>query len=236
MKSYDSEIKAWCERKYQDVVSVFGTDNVDIHIHAYTRGNEWIVCDIFADGDKSKVADTTFSFGDDTILDDLYSPQVKDVITLFELLEMLEKQFKSRIHFGMPQPTTCTTTSKSDCWDILRNQYLDSCQNNEPKYDTLEVEDYMTDESVGRQVTEYRKHTNGRSLLIVFPEYDDINDHSNISKDDDNEDAFALAGYVSDQLSIIINAFDKDNAKEIIAAAAGEIQSLVQKDCVDRRY
>lgn len=26
MKSYDSEIKAWCERKYQDVVSVFGTD------------------------------------------------------------------------------------------------------------------------------------------------------------------------------------------------------------------
>lgn len=105
MKSYDSEIKAWCERKYQDVVSVFGTDNVDIHIHAYTRCNEWIVCDIFAHGDKSKVADTTFSFGDDTNLDDLYSPKIKDVITLFELLEKLERKFKSRIHFGMPQPT-----------------------------------------------------------------------------------------------------------------------------------
>lgn len=42
MKSYDSEIKAWCERKYQDVVSVFGTDNVDIHTltgtsHYYLR-------------------------------------------------------------------------------------------------------------------------------------------------------------------------------------------------------
>ncbi|WOI84403.1 MULTISPECIES: hypothetical protein [Enterobacteriaceae] len=105
MKSYDSKINEWCERKYQDVVSVFGTDSVDIHIYAYTRCNEWIVCDIFAHGDKSKVADTTFSFGDDTILDDLYSPQIKNLVTLFELLEMLEKTFKSRIHFGMPQPT-----------------------------------------------------------------------------------------------------------------------------------
>ncbi|EEV5388895.1 hypothetical protein K8Y78_004279 [Salmonella enterica] len=229
MKSYDSEIKAWCERKYQDVVSVFGTDNVDIHIHAYTRGNEWIVCDIFAHGDKSKVADTTFSFGDDTSLDDLYSPKIKDVVTLFELLEMLEKQFKSRIHFGMPQPTTCTTTSNSDCWDILCNQYLDSYQSIESKYDTLEIEDYMSDESVGRQVTDYRKFTNGRPLLVVFPEYDDTNDCG-------NEDAFALAGDVSDQLSIMINAFDKENAQEIIVEAAGEIQSLVQKYCIDRSH
>lgn len=105
MKSYDSEIKAWCERKYQEVVSVLGTDSVDIHIHAYTRGNAWIVCDIFAHSDKSKVADTTFSFGDDTNLDDLYSPKIKDVITLFELLEKFEEKFKSRIHFGMPQLT-----------------------------------------------------------------------------------------------------------------------------------
>ncbi|SOD79809.1 hypothetical protein SAMN06272783_4972 [Serratia sp. JKS296] len=104
----------------------------------------------------------------------------------------------------------------------------------DPKYDTLEIEDYMTEEFVGRQVTEYRKRTKGRSLLIVFPEYDDINDHFNISRDDDNEEAFALAGYVSDQLSIIINAFDKDNAREIIVAAAGEIQSLVQSDCMKK--
>lgn len=95
MKSYDSEIKAWCERKYQEVVSVLGTDNVDIHIHAYTRGNAWIVCDIFSHSDKSKVADTTFSFGDDTNLDDFYSPKIKDVITLFEFLEKFEKSLKA---------------------------------------------------------------------------------------------------------------------------------------------
>lgn len=130
---------------------------------------------------------------------------------------------------------TCTTTSKSDsCWDIMRNQYLDSYQNIESKYDTLEIEDYMSDESVGRQVTDYRKRTNGRPLLVVFPEYDDENDCSSIRKDDDNDDSLALAGNVNDQLSIIVNAFEKDNAQEIILAAAGEIQSLVQKDCIDR--
>ncbi|WP_256138682.1 hypothetical protein [Serratia quinivorans] len=121
-----------------------------------------------------------------------------------------------------------------DNWEILRNQYLDSCQNNESKYDTLEIEDYMTDESVGRQVTDYRKRTNGRSLLVVFPEYGDKTDCSNISMDDGNEDDFALAQDVNRQLSIMINAFDKDNAQEIIAAAAGEIQSLVQNDCVKK--
>jgi D-alanyl-D-alanine carboxypeptidase len=55
-------------------------------------------------------------------------------------------------------------------------------------------------------------------------------------EDDDNEDTFSLARDVSDQLSIIVNAFDKDNAQEIIVAAAGEIQSLVQKDCIDRSH
>ena len=54
--------------------------------------------------------------------------------------------------------------------------------------------------------------------------------------DDENEDTFALARDVSDQLSIIVNAFDKDNAQEIIVAAVGEIQSLVQKDCIDRSH
>ncbi|EBL0522241.1 hypothetical protein D0A64_19350 [Salmonella enterica] len=57
-----------------------------------------------------------------------------------------------------------------------------------------------------------------------------------IWEDDDNEDTFSLARDVSDQLSIIVNAFDKDNAQEIIVAAAGEIQSLVQKDCIDRSH
>lgn len=102
------------------------------------------------------------------------------------------------------------------------------------KYDTLEIEDYMTDESVGRQITDYRKRTNGRSLLVVFPEHDDKNDCLNIRIDDDNEVDFALARDVSDQLSIIINAFDKDNAQETIVAAAGEIQSLVQSDCMKK--
>lgn len=107
MKSYDSEINTWCERKYQDVMNITGTDNVHLHIHAYgTRGHEWVACDIFAHDDKSKVADTTFSFGDDMSLDDLYSPQVKDVITLFELLENLEKKFKCSIHFGIPELAT----------------------------------------------------------------------------------------------------------------------------------
>ncbi|HGM7400807.1 TPA: hypothetical protein ACKQGK_004794 [Serratia marcescens] len=104
------------------------------------------------------------------------------------------------------------------------------------KYDTLEIEDYMTDESVGRQVTDHRKLTNGRSLLVVFPEYGDKTDCFSISMDDGNEDDFALAQDVNRQLSIMINAFDKDNAQEIIVAAAGEIQSLVQKDCIDRSH
>lgn len=129
---------------------------------------------------------------------------------------------------------TCTTTSKSDSWDILRNQYLDNYGNTEPKYDTLEIEDYMSDESVGRQVTDYRKNTNGRPLLVVFPEYDNEDDYLNSIKDSNNEVDFALARDVSDQLSIIVNALGKDNAQEIILAAAGEIQSLVQKDCIDR--
>jgi hypothetical protein len=55
-----------------------------------------------------------------------------------------------------------------------------------------------------------------------------------IKKGDDNEDTFALARDVSDQLSIIVNAFDKYNAQKIIVAAAGEIQSLVQNDCSNR--
>lgn len=55
-------------------------------------------------------------------------------------------------------------------------------------------------------------------------------------EDSDNEVDFSLARDVGDQLSIIVNAFDKDNAQEIIVAAAGEIQSLVQKDCIDRSH
>jgi hypothetical protein len=114
------------------------------------------------------------------------------------------------------------------------NQYLDNYGNTDPKYDTLEIEDYMPDESVGRQVTDYRKNTNGRPLLVVFPEYDNEDDYLNSIKDSNNEVDFSLARDVSDQLSIIVNALGKDNAQEIILAAAGEIQSLVQKDCIDR--
>ena len=114
------------------------------------------------------------------------------------------------------------------------NQYLDNYGNTDPKYDTLEIEDYMPDESVGRQVTDYRKNTNGRPLLVVFPEYDNEDDYLNSIKDSNNEVNFSLARDVSDQLSIIVNAFDKDNAQEIIVEAAGEIQSLVQNDCIER--
>lgn len=154
-------------------------------------------------------------------------------------LENFKAVFEYEIETGRLEDGSfiCTTTSKSDsCWDILRNQYLDSYQNIEAKYDTLEIEDYMTNESVGRQIIDYRKHTNGRPLLVVFPEHDDKNDCLNIRIDDDNEVDFALARDVSDQLSIIVNAFEKDNAQEIIVAAAGEIQSLVQKDCIDRSH
>ena len=103
MKSYAPEINKWCERKYQETVSKLGTDNVDIHVYAYGCSGEWVVCDIFANGDKSQVVDITFSFGDDTKLDDLYSPQIKDVVILFEVLDNLEKRFKSNVHFGMPE-------------------------------------------------------------------------------------------------------------------------------------
>ncbi|HBR0016390.1 TPA: hypothetical protein L9F09_004738 [Klebsiella aerogenes] len=50
----------------------------------------------------------------------------------------------------------------------------------------------------------------------------------------EHEDDFSLAQDVNRQLSIMINAFDKDNAQEIIVAAAGEIQSLVQNYCSNR--
>ncbi|HFF1221145.1 TPA: hypothetical protein ACGBDE_004639 [Escherichia coli] len=43
----------------------------------------------------------------------------------------------------------------------------------------IEIERYMTNEEVGRLVTDYMKRTNGEPLLIVFPEYD------NEDKDDD---------------------------------------------------
>ncbi len=52
---------------------------------------------------------------------------------------------------------------------------------------------------------------------------------------DDDDDIYKLARDVSDQLSIIINAVGKDNAKEVIALAAGEIQSLAQKACEEMR-
>lgn len=103
MKSYDSEIQIWCDRKYQEAIGELGTDNVDIHVYAYGRGGEWVVCDIFAHSEKSKVVDITFSFGDDTKLDDMYSPQVKDIVILFEVLDNLVKRFKSNVHFGMPE-------------------------------------------------------------------------------------------------------------------------------------
>lgn len=103
MKSYDSEIQIWCERKYQEAIGELGTDNVDIHVYAYGRGGEWVVCDIFAHGYESQVVDITFSFGDYTKLDDLYSPQVKDVVILFEVLGHLVNRFKSHVHFGMPE-------------------------------------------------------------------------------------------------------------------------------------
>ncbi|HAL7276885.1 TPA: hypothetical protein H7B30_004774 [Escherichia coli] len=106
MKSYDREIKKWCERKYHDVVSLLATDDVDIHIYSYTTSAEsceWIVCDFFTRKDKSKFADTTFSFGCETNLDDLYSPSVKDVVILFKIIEELTKIFHGEIHFGMPE-------------------------------------------------------------------------------------------------------------------------------------
>lgn len=103
MESHASEINKWCERKYQEAVSELDTDNVDIHVYAYGCGGEWVVCDIFAHGDKSQVVDITFSLGDITNLYDLYSPQVEDVVILFEVLANLQKRFKSNVYFGMPE-------------------------------------------------------------------------------------------------------------------------------------
>lgn len=50
----------------------------------------------------------------------------------------------------------------------------------------------------------------------------------------DEGDIYRLARDVSDQLSIIINSVEKDNAKEVIAVAAGEIQWLVQNSCEEK--
>lgn len=212
------------------------------------RTNEGIYLDDILDAKESTVILDSVEFPQnihDSFLYDflkIMSARGKRVIAVAftsNTLENFKPVFECEIETGRLEDGsfTCTTTSKSDsCWDILRNQYLDSYQNIESKYDTLEIEDYMSDESVGRQVTDYRKRTNGRPLLVVFPEHDDKNDCLNIRIDDDNEVDFALARDVSDQLSIIVNAFKKDNAQEIIVAAAGEIQSLVQKDCIDRSH
>ncbi|EPO3921832.1 hypothetical protein ACT99I_004481 [Salmonella enterica subsp. houtenae serovar [1],40:z4,z23:-] len=212
------------------------------------RTNEEIYLDDILDAKESTVILDSVEFPQNIDDSFLYvflktmSARGKRVIAVAltsDTLENFKPFFEYEIETGRLEDGSfsCTTTSKSDsCWDILRNQYLDSYQNIEAKYDTLEIEDYMTNESVGRQITDYRKHTNGRPLLVVFPEHDDKNDCLNIRIDDDNEVDFALARDVSDQLSIIVNAFEKDNAQQIIVAAAGEIQSLVQKDCIDRSH
>lgn len=42
---------------------------------------------------------------------------------------------------------------------------------------------------------------------------------------------YSLASEVNEYLSKIVNAVDKENAKEIIAESAGMIQLIVQKYC-----
>ncbi|WP_241389419.1 G-protein coupled receptor [Serratia entomophila] len=57
---------------------------------------------------------------------------------------------------------------------------------------------------------------------------------SNIQRNDFEEETvtdYSLAIDVNECLSTIIDAVEKDNAKEVIATAAGEIQWLVQKFC-----
>ncbi|GAB7598490.1 hypothetical protein BvCmsOUNP003_04745 [Escherichia coli] len=43
-------------------------------------------------------------------------------------------------------------------------------------YKQMEIEHYMTNEEIGRLITDHMKHTNGKPLLIVFPEYDNGDD------------------------------------------------------------
>ena len=63
-------------------------------------------------------------------------------------------------------------------------------------YKQMEIEHYMTNEEIGRLITDYMKRTNGKPLLIVFPEYDngdedddkiqsDINNIKEIYSDDE---------------------------------------------------
>ena len=44
---------------------------------------------------------------------------------------------------------------------------------NADRYETLPIARYMTNEEVGKLVINYMKCSNGKPLLIVFPEYDD---------------------------------------------------------------
>lgn len=124
VKAIGEQIQEWCERKHLDVKSLLSTDSVDIYVHAYTTSShcEWVACDFFACGDVSKVADTTFSFGDDTNLDDLYCPQIKDIVTLFEFFKRLEEKFETKINFGMPDIAECVYRNTHSGLPIITSQ------------------------------------------------------------------------------------------------------------------
>lgn len=105
-------IKNWCDRKFDDVVTTLGTDNVSIHVHAYQHGIEYVVCDFFDSDTGEKFSDTTIAFGDDTQLDDLTTPHTGNVLILFELLEEIAKRFTGKIQFGMPEPAKSSEAGK----------------------------------------------------------------------------------------------------------------------------
>ena len=151
-------------------------------LHFLCRTNEGIYLDDILEAKESTVILDSVEFPQnihDSFLYDFLKTMIargKRVIAVAFTSNTLEK-FKSVFEYEIETRRledgsfTCTTTSISNGWDIMRNQYLDNYKNNVSNYDTLEIEDYMTNESVGRQVTDYRKRTNGRSLLVVFPEY-----------------------------------------------------------------
>lgn len=151
-------------------------------LHFLCRTNEGIYLDDILEAKESTVILDSVEFPQnihDSFLYDFLKTMIargKRVIAVAFTSNTLEN-FKSVFEYEIETRRledgsfTCTTTSISNGWDIMRSQYLDNYKNNVSNYDTLEIEDYMTNESVGRQVTDYRKRTNGRSLLVVFPEY-----------------------------------------------------------------
>ena len=82
-------------------MDVMGSDNVNIHIYAYSKG-DYVVCDIFSSNNSAKSVDITFNMGMATELNDLYFPCLENTVILFKILDNIKERLTCNIFFSMP--------------------------------------------------------------------------------------------------------------------------------------